>query len=304
MSPQPSFERPYPALTATQRYFLDVNGYVIIPNTLDADEIAELKNAIHQLKRELIATGDPTRQRVRGAKMAYNKPHHSFIGSVVEAHPAITAYTSHPRMVSMAEELIGGEARIVEVNAHINSRDPERKPEEVSYDFHRGADIPFGSHIQNSLYHCNFVKTLTNLTDLGPDDGGTVVIAGSHKIDVPTQEIVECAKRDPKLIHQLIAPAGSTLLFCETLIHATGDLRGDRERTIMICGYASSLFPWWDGQPLSPEFIERIPESLRTLYLGKAHWTRGEKYRKLADPVDERRFEPHRWTEETVAVAR
>ena len=34
-------------------------------------------------------------------------------------------------------------------------------------------------HTDEGLFHYSFVKTLTNLTDLGPDDGGTVVIAGS-----------------------------------------------------------------------------------------------------------------------------
>ena len=28
------------------------------------------------------------------------------------------------------------------------------------------------SHERGELIHCNFVKTLTNLTELGPDDGG------------------------------------------------------------------------------------------------------------------------------------
>ena len=33
-------------------------------------------------------------------------------------------------------------------------------------------------HLQKGLYHYSFVKTLTNLSDLGPDDGGTIVIPG------------------------------------------------------------------------------------------------------------------------------
>ena len=31
------------------------------------------------------------------------------------------------------------------------------------------------------LYHCQFVKAITNLTDLGSDDAGTCMIAGCHK---------------------------------------------------------------------------------------------------------------------------
>ena len=32
------FERPFPALTPSQRYHLDVYGYVVIENTLTQDE--------------------------------------------------------------------------------------------------------------------------------------------------------------------------------------------------------------------------------------------------------------------------
>ena len=98
------------------------------------------------------------------------------------------------------------------------------------------------------------------------------------------------AYEDRSLIHQVIAPAGSTLLFAETLIHATGQLRSDRERAIIITGYGSTMMPYWGGAALTPEFVAKIPDHLRNLYLGKAHWTRGPRYRQLTDPVDARTF--------------
>ena len=67
--------------------------------------------------------------------------------------------------------------------------------------------------MSRDLIHCNFVKTLTNLTELGPEDGGTVVIAGSHRMPLPPADLIALAEADPSLVHQIIAPAGSTLLF-------------------------------------------------------------------------------------------
>jgi len=295
--PEATFEKPFPALTPAQRYSLDVHGYVIVPGVLNAEECGLLLEALQKLKRDLRAQADP-QARVRGAYHLINSPHHVFMASIIEADPAITAYATHPRLVAMAEELIGGEARIVEFNAHINSRNPDDTFEaEPEFGFHNGIDIPYGSHTENGLYHCSFVKTLTNLTDLGPDDGGTVVIAGSHKINRPVAEMTACAYDDRSLIHQVVAPAGSTLLFSETLVHATGQIRSDRERTIIITGYGSRMFPYWDGGTLSPEFIETIPENLQTLFHGKAHWTRGARYRTLAEPVDGREFRLGKWNE-------
>ena len=287
-----AFDRPFPALTPAQRYHLEVLGYVVVEEALSDGEVGDLREVLYRIRRDLCQLEDPSAAgpRVNGAYLRKNQPYHRFIGHIIESDPVITAYATHPRLVSMAEELMACEARIVEMNAHINSRAPEPASDSPRYGFHRGTDIPFGGHVQGGLFHCNFVKTLTNLTDLGPDDGGTVVIAGSHKVDVPSEDLIELAYQDRSLIHQVVAPAGSTLLFSETLIHATGQIRSDRERVIIITGYGAPMFPYWDEGELSDEFKEQIPDQLNTLFHGKAHWGRGPRYRTLAESVDARAF--------------
>lgn len=282
-------QRPFPALTPAQRYHLEIFGYVIVQNTLSHDECAQILEALQRIKAEL---RELTRERLPHEPFAQiNQLHHVFMGGLLQADPVLTAFVSHPRLVGMAEELIGGEARLLEYNAHINSRVPDATFDDAPrFGFHRGIDVPFGSHQKNGLYHCNFVKTLTNLTDLGDDDGGTVVVAGSHKLDLSDAEMIQCAYADRSLIHQVVAPAGSTLLFSETLIHATGQIRSDRERAVLIGGYGASMFPYWDRGQMTEEFKEKIPQQFQTLFLGKAHWTRGARYRTLSEEADSRTF--------------
>tara|TARA_R110002094_G_scaffold125528_1_gene119708 strand:- start:32 stop:925 length:894 start_codon:yes stop_codon:yes gene_type:complete len=286
-----SNNRPFPALTPAQRYYFEVNGYVIVPDVLSRAECDSIREALQRTKQEIKSRPEDYEVKPAEPRFLGGHEHHVFLGGILQADPLYTAYATHPRLVGMVEEVIGGDARIVEMNAHINSRDPKYDPNaETKYGFHNGIDAPYGSHTKNGLFHCSFVKTLTNLTDLGPDDGGTVVVAGSHKIDVPLKEMIDAAYADPKLIHQVIAPAGSTLLFAETLIHATGQLRSDNERVIIICGYGTSMYPHWGEDKLLPALEGKIPEHLKILFHGKAHWTRGPKYRTLAEPVDPRQF--------------
>ena len=288
---EPSFERPFPALTPAQRYHFDVNGYVVAPDVLSGEECDALKEAMQRTKRDIRSRASGYEPRLDEATFRMDHPHHVFISDLRAADPLFTAYVTHPRLVGMAEEVMGGEARIVEFNAHINSRHPNYVPgEPAKFDFHNGIDVPYGSHVKHGLFHCCFVKTLSNLTDLGPDDGGTVVVAGSHKIDLPVEDMVARAYEDRSLIHQVIAPAGSTLLFAETLIHGTGQIRSDKERVIIIGGYGGTMFPYWGGREMSPEFAADIPPRFKTLFDGKAHWTRGPRYRNLTDPVDPRHF--------------
>lgn len=277
-----NFQRPFPALTPAQRYHLDVYGYVVIENTLTADETGRIREALQKLKRDLIATGDPANALVRRARFSAYKPHHVHFAHVVEADPAILEYLTHPRLVGMAEELVGGTVRLEESEAIINSRAPDYDPNAPRrYGFHTGTRPDYGTYTENGLYHCNFVKTLTNLTDLGPDDGGTVVIAGSHKVRAPEEQIIACAYEDPALIHQVIAPAGSTLLFGEALVHATGQIRSNNERVIIIGGYTPPMFQAWNGQEPSAAFVESIPEVFRPLISGSDKWHWQKRFRTL-----------------------
>ena len=276
----------FPALTPAQRFHLDVYGYVVVENTLTTDEVGRLREALQKLKRDLIATGDPANATVRGARFSVYKPHHVHFAHIVEADPAIFAYVTHPRLVAMAEEFVGGAVRLEESEAIINSRPPDYDPTAPRrFGFHTGTRPDLGTYTENGLFHCNFVKTLTNLTDLGPDDGGTVVIAGSHKIKAPQEQIIACAYEDPSLIHQVIAPAGSTLLFAESLIHATGQLRSEKERMIIIGGYTPPMFRAWPGQEPSQAFIDSLPEVYKPLIGATASWHWQQRYRTLDMPA-------------------
>ncbi len=301
------FLRPFPALTRAERVHFDTFGYVVIPGVFSRDECERMRAALRRLRADLIAanSAEPHRGRVLGAFFEWLKPHHAFMANFYEYDDELLAYACHPRIVGMCEEILGCPARINELNGHLNSKAPDldlTKP--PLFGFHAGVDIAFGSHTANGLYHCNFVKALTALTDLGPDDGGTVVVAGSHKVQASgEQETIAAAYEDRALIHQVIAPAGSVLLFPETLIHATGQLRSDNERAIIIGAYSPRLYQSWDSYsheptldpPFSAEFTNRMPRAVRPLFLGAPHWDRQARYRSLAEPRDDRVYSAPAW---------
>jgi hypothetical protein len=284
-----AFQRPFPALTPAQRYHLDVYGYVVVPNTLTADQVAALKAALQRLKTEFLAIGDPIQTVVRNCRVSALHPNHMHFAHILETAPAILDYVTHPWLVGMAEELVGGAVRLEESEAIINARSPDYDPAAPRrYGFHTGTRPDYGTYSENGLYHCNFVKTLTNLTELGPDDGGTVVIAGSHKVKAPQEQIIACAYENPSLIHQVIAPAGSTLLFGEALVHATGQIRSDRERVIIIAGYTPPMFQAWNGQEPSADFLASVPDVFKPLISGSDKWRWQPRFRSLDMPFGDK----------------
>ncbi len=263
----PAVEKP--RLTLAQRFHFDAYGYVLLENILTPDEVARMKAALYRMK------ADPDLE----AKRVYTRrhgDHHTLFGHLVEYDPALLEYAAHPRLVPLVEEVVGGAVRLEESEAIINRRDPDAvlPPGRriLPTGFHTGTRPGWGTYVEQNRFHCLFVKTLAYLTDVGPDDGGTAVIPGSHKMSWPQEEMIRAAQEDERLIHQIEAKAGSVLLFAESLIHSTTAIRSDRERVILVSGYTPPMLREWPGNEISPEFVATLPESIRPLISGSDSW--------------------------------
>jgi hypothetical protein len=210
--------------------------------------------------------------------------HHTLFGHLVEYDPALLECAVHPKLVPLVEELVGGAVRLEESEAIINRRDPNADLDTLfrrrknPTGFHTGTRATWGCYAERDRFHCIFVKTLAYLTDVGPDDGGTCVIPGSHKMTWPQKEMIEAALADERLIHQVEAKAGDVLLFPESLIHSTTAIRSDRERVILVSGYTPTMLREWPGNEISPEFIETLPEAIRPIISGSDSWHWKRRY--------------------------
>lgn len=257
------------ALTLSQRFHFDAFGFVLLRGVLSIEEISAMKEALLRIKR------DENRLASRIYVNA-DLPHLLHIGNLVEYDPALLAYAAHPKLVPIVQELVGGEVRLEETEAIINRRDPDfefpKSGNTIPSGFHAGANQDWGTYLSQGRFHCLFVKTLAFLTDVGPDDGGTALIPGSHKMPWEQEEMILAAKDDPSLILQIEANAGDVLVFAESLIHSTTAIRSDRERVILVNGYVPTMMREWPGNEISPEFAATLPEERRRLIAGTASW--------------------------------
>jgi hypothetical protein len=252
------------ALTNAQRLHFDVYGFVLLPGVLTPGEVEDLRRAMRRLQAE-------TALHAHRIYLNADRPHIRHFGHLLEYDEAFLRYATHPRLVAAAEEVVGGRVRIEETEAIINRRDPRADPELLRRErkrptgFHTGTEHGWGTYEEGGRLHCLFVKTLAYLTDVGPEDGGTAVIPGSHRLSWTDEEIIAAAREDPELVYQVEAAAGSVLLFCESLIHSTTAITSDRERMVVITGYTPPMMQVWPGNEPSPAFVEALPAELRRL---------------------------------------
>jgi hypothetical protein len=262
-------------LTPAQRLHLDVYGFVLLENVLTRHEVARMKDALYRLKSEPDLSA-------RGVYVNRRSANFLSIGHLVEYDSALLDFATHPALIPLVEEFVGGRVRLEESEAIINRRDPSAAAESglVSgskkrvepLGFHTGTRHGWGTYYADHHFHCLFVKTLAYLTDVGPDDGGTAVIPGSHRLSWPQQDIIDATREDERLVHQVEATAGSVLLFAESLVHSSTAVRSDRERAVLICGYTPPMMREWPGNEPSHEFVASLPDHLRPLLGGGDGW--------------------------------
>jgi hypothetical protein len=266
-----------PRLTLAQRYHLDAYGYVLLESVLTPDEVQRMKAALYRMK------ADPELE----AKRVYTHrrgDHYTLFGHLVEYDPALLEYAVHRKLVPLVEELVGGAVRLEESEAIINRRRPDADLNELRkrrchpIGFHTGTRHGWGTYTEQNRFHCLFSKTLCYLTDVGPEDGGTAVIPGSHRMSWPQQEMIQAAMEDERLVRQVVAPAGSVLLFPESLIHSTTEIVSEKERVILVSGYTPTMMREWMGNEISPDFIDTLPEAIRPLISGSDNWNWRRNY--------------------------
>lgn len=269
-----------PALTPAQRLHLELHGYVVVEDAITNDEVVRLRELVYELEARLRSgeTLPPPAKLHSGGTLWFrldNLPH---------LDPAFLEHVTHPRLWGMAEEAIGGEARLEQSDVSIHRPGPAGEQEHFGlHGSHYGRQAWVSG---NGLYHFPFVKTLTLLTDVGPDDGGTVFLPGSHRLsEAALRDVLAVAVRSPELLHHVEGRAGSTALFYESTIHGGGHIRSGNDRMYIVSGYTPPMFqPWHEYDP-DPEWLATLPPAHRVFLSGSNRWLWGPRPRTLTDEV-------------------
>lgn len=253
-------------------YLFDLRGYVHLPAALSAAEVAELNAGLDALPR--IEPGQwfgYLHGHTYGTKDGRN------IQQIYEAGEAFERLIDHPSWFDHVKLFVGGEGTfdyhhgplfIDECFANF------RLPGEA-IGIHSGGFPPI--HRNQFRYHsgrfmCGQVNVLIALTDIGPGDGGTMLIPGSHKSnfrhphhdrhrmhpDGATVEGIEGAVE----VHM---KAGDALVFVDGLSHGSARRANPGERRILVFRYGVSWGNFRYGYAPSPQLLARLTPQRRKI---------------------------------------
>lgn len=254
-------------LTKKQSFLMDTYGYIVVPNLIEPELMERVKAAMDRMDRELPVTQRDSSWPAGKPQKTTGTDTFSKFGPCIEYDPSFLELAMHPAVLAYAEDIVGGTVRYEEQECSINRRDPRTTEIDVrTLGWHRGIGTEFSTFESGGRNHYLWIKAIVFLTDIGPDDGGTSVIPGTHRKGA-IQSIVP--DLEPWMVHRAQGPAGSVLFFTEAMIHAVTPILSDKTRYIMITGYVPAFMREYSPvDDASVEFLASLGEKERAFMTG------------------------------------
>lgn len=239
-------------LTPIERYLFDLRGYLVLRGAIEPELLKQLNTKLD----EFIDMDPPLEHGDWvGAVQA-----HTFGGDdgvnlqqIYEAGPAFEQLIDHPAWYGKVLELIGSEQNF----------DNHHGPMFIDENFAslRGPGQAIGMHsgkaegstriqyrYEHDQFHCAQVNVLMALTDIGPGDGGTMVIPGSHKScmrhpDMDKHVIKQGENTSGDGLEgaiQVHMQAGDVLMFVDATCHGSARRTNEGLRRVVVYRYGPS----------------------------------------------------------------
>jgi hypothetical protein len=255
-------------ITNLDIYRFDLWGYLLIPGALSPGEVVELNACLDTIPE--LSPGEwygYIHAHRYGALDGLN------LQQIYEAGEPFERLIDHPSWYDRVRAFVGGEGTF----------DCAHGPLFIDENFanFRGPGEAIGLHSGGHTgvkrcqfrYHagrfmCGQINCLMALTDIGPGDGGTMVIPGSHKsnFEHPLARS-EGARVSVDAIEEAIEipmKAGDVLLFVDAIAHGSARRVNPGIRRIVVYRYGPSWGNFRHGYQPSPELLERLtPERRR-----------------------------------------
>ncbi len=254
-------------------YLFDLNGFVVIRGALSQQEVADANARIDTIPRSLPRLG------WHGWVQREDHPEHRGISyqQVYELGGAFERMIDHPNYINYVQRFVGGQDTFdyhhgplfIDEN-FFTIRGPGEAITLHAGGHDRCKRMQFRYH--NGRFHCAQINVLVAFTDIGPGDGATMVIPGSHKSNIIHPEFLN-PKRGAEWqegkggsvdgvagAQEVHMKAGDAIVFVDATCHGSAKRVNPGERRISVYRYGSSWNRTRWGYHTSPELLERLKD--------------------------------------------
>jgi len=249
--------------TPMEDYLFDLRGFLVLKEALSPVEVAAVNGGIDSLL-------PLERGQWRGAVHRQEETDDSVISlqQVYEGGKPFEELIDHPSWLGHLNRYVGGDDGLFIDENFVNLRGAG-----VATQLHSGAHkrrIRTQFRFHNNEFRCGQLNILLALTDIGPGDGATMVIPGSHKSNLVHPQFQPGYGNGTSSVDGVEAAievhlqAGDAILFVDSISHGSARRVNSGERRIAIYRYGPQWSSTRYGYQPSQELLERLtPERKR-----------------------------------------
>lgn len=248
-------------------FLFDLRGYLLLENALEPELLADLNRAFDQFPPLQYGEWWGNSQR-----RDYTGDTGFELHNCVEAGEPFERLIDHPSWINYVRRYCGEEHSYVEglfIDECIASIRRSGGHHPVHSGGYRGALR--GRYLYaHGVFRCGQCNILLALTDIGPGDGPTMVVPGSHKSNFPHPLAGDYARGDrmddlPGAI-PVYMNAGDALLFVDGMMHGgSSRTNPEGERRVVIYRYGVSWAATRYGYVYSQALLDRLTPERRKI---------------------------------------
>lgn len=252
----------------TLDYLFDLQGYIILRNAIDAKLLADLNRAFDAFPDLPFMGWHGNVQRLDNSGKAGVE-----LQNIVEAGEPFERLIDNPSWIPRLQRYCGEDGTYVKGLFIDECFASIRRTGGFFYIHSGGQDAVVRNQYRfvNNKFRCGQVNILTALTDVGPGDGGTLVIPGSHKANFMHPTVKENWDENkgylslPAGAIEVNLKAGDSLLFVDALMHGATARTNPGERRVVIYRYGPIWGSTRHGFQYSEELLARLTPERRKI---------------------------------------
>lgn len=252
-----------------QDFLFDLRGYLILEKAIDSALVSDLNAAFDRFPDLKFGEWWGNTQRLD------NNGHAGLeLQNIVEAGKPFETLIDHPAWINRLQRYCGEDGTYVG-GLYIDECFASVRRSGGYFPLHSGGQdgiVRNQFRFVDGRFRCGQVNILLALTDIGPGDGGTRILPGSHKSNIAhpvfSREFSERVKDEDEIVEGSIEvnmKAGDALMFVDALSHGATKRVNAGDRRVVIYRYG----PTWGnsryGFEHSPELLARVTPAQRKI---------------------------------------
>jgi ectoine hydroxylase-related dioxygenase (phytanoyl-CoA dioxygenase family) len=253
--------------SALDDYLFDLRGYIVLRQAVEPELVDDLNHALDGVPQLQPGGWWGNVQRSGSAEPGKGLE----LQNVVEGGEAFERLIDHPSWINYMRHYAGETDSYVE-GLFIDECFAAIRGEGGYLRVHSGGyrkAVRGQYRYADGVFRCAQVNVLVALTDIGPGDGGTLVIPGSHKSNLPHPQAAEFGAEPMDGLVGVVQPElnqGDVLIFTDTVAHgAASRTKTTGERRTVIYRYGPIWGSTRSGYRYSDELLARLTPSRRAI---------------------------------------